>query len=246
MMIHLASRSSQSHLSTFEPGDVQPNAIDLRVDKIFEVNRDAFRISEGVKSHRGSFEMEPDKESYWRLEPGFYEIIMQGEIKLGPDEAGFVITRSTLNRNGLYITSGLYDSGYHGVMAGALHVEHGTAYIQKGTRVAQFLLWRAQSLMQYDGDYGIGKEHDAKYVHEPSVDDPSQMYYYANGKRYEFVDGELREKEEQLELGFEVVEDSNPRFHLASGAGYEEYHPDKAKEKDAAIARTKHTEGHNS
>ena len=67
MMIHLASRSSQSSLSTFEPGDVQPNAIDLRVDKIFEVNRNAFRISEGVKSHRGSFEMEPDEESYWRL-----------------------------------------------------------------------------------------------------------------------------------------------------------------------------------
>jgi len=241
-MIHLASQSSQSHLSTFEPGDVQPNAIDLRVDKIFQVNRDAFRISEGVKNHRGSFEMETDKESYWRLEPGFYEIIMQGEIKLGPDEAGFVITRSTLNRNGLYITSGLYDSGYHGVMAGALHVEHGTAYIQKGTRVAQFLLWKAESLAQYDGDYGVGKEHDNKYGTFYDKGEPG-MIYSQNGIRYEFINGELTPVEKQLELGFELVEDSNPRFHLASGAGYEEFHPKTKEAKDAALAR--HKKGQN-
>ena len=162
MMLHLASESSKSTLSKYEPGDVQPNAIDLRIESIQRIASSSFRISEDEKEHRGS---QPVKtvDDYWELEPGTYEIIMEGLIQLAEDEAGFVITRSTLNRNGLFITSGLYDSGYHGVMAGALHVNAGPAYIKKGTRVAQFLLWHAESLNQYDGSYGVGKEHDKKY-----------------------------------------------------------------------------------
>ena len=89
---------------------------------------------------------------------------MEGEITIGPNEAGFVITRSTLNRNGIFITSGLYDSGYSGVMAGALHVNVGNAAIKQGTRVGQFLLFEAESLNQYAGSYGSGSTHDAKYA----------------------------------------------------------------------------------
>ena len=107
--------------------------------------------------------MATEEDGYWRLEVGTYEIIMEGEITIGPDEAGFVITRSTLNRNGLFITSGLYDSGYSGVMAGALHVGVGVARIQRGTRVGQFLLFKAEALNQYDGNYGSGSQHDQLY-----------------------------------------------------------------------------------
>ncbi len=107
--------------------------------------------------------MKVDDEGYWYLVPGAYEIVMENIIQVGDDEAGWVITRSTLNRNGLFITSGLYDSGYHGVMAGALHVT-APARIKKGSRVGQFLLFKSQSLKKYDGDYGIGKTHDQKYI----------------------------------------------------------------------------------
>jgi len=161
-MIHLASASSTSQLSKFEDSQVQPNAIDLKVDKIFEIDKKDFAINEEQKVHRGSVEMMPDEKGDWILTPGCYEIIMEGEVEIGDDEAGWVITRSTLNRNGLFITSGLYDSGYNGVMAGALHVEVGNARIRKGTRVGQFLLFKAESLSQYDGDYGKGKG-DVRY-----------------------------------------------------------------------------------
>ena len=114
MMIHLASESSKSRLSRYEPGDVQPNAIDLRIESIQKMTSSPFRISEDVKNHRGSEPVQTDADGFWHLKPGTYEIIMQGLIELAEDEAGFVITRSTLNRNGLFITSGLYDSGYHG------------------------------------------------------------------------------------------------------------------------------------
>ena len=163
MMLHLASESSQSKLSADEPGDVDPNTIALRIEASQHMLSSPLRISEDDKTHRCSAPVPTDADGFLHLKPGTYEIIMQGLISLGEDEAGFVITRSTLNRNGLFITSGLYDSGYHGVMAGALHVIGGDAFIKKGTRVAQFLLWHAESLNQYDGSYGVGKEHDKKY-----------------------------------------------------------------------------------
>ena len=88
---------------------------------------------------------------------------MENEVSIEEGYAGFVITRSTLNRNGVFITSGLYDSGYHGVMAGCLQVRVGPMKIQRGTRVGQFLLFKAETLSLYDGSYGIGKQHDNKY-----------------------------------------------------------------------------------
>ena len=162
MMIHLASPDSKSSLSKFDADQVQPNAIDLRVDKIFQSYSQVFVISEEEKSHRESKEIIP-VDDWWRLEVGSYEIIMQGTVTLADDEAGWVITRSSLNRNGCFITSGLYDSGYSGVMAGVLHVNNGPIRIKQGTRVGQFLLFKAEALNQYDGDYGSGKQHDKKY-----------------------------------------------------------------------------------
>ena len=153
-------------LTNVQEGDSQPNAVDLRIDKIFELKDQVFEISEEKKKHRGSVEVTPTLskgEYYFHLKPGTYEILMENIVNIPEGYAGWVITRSTLNRNGLFITSGLYDSGYHGVMAGCLHVEHGPAIIQKGSRVGQFLLFEAETLSMYDGDYGIGKEHDKKY-----------------------------------------------------------------------------------
>ena len=94
---------------------------------------------------------------------GHYEVIMENKISVGGDEAGFVITRSTLNRNGVFLTSGLYDTGYEGVMAAVMHVTCGPMKIAPGTRVGQYLSFDAEALHEYDGSYGDGKAHDNKY-----------------------------------------------------------------------------------
>ena len=168
MMLHICASDNKSSLTNVKDVDIQPNAVDQRLSKIFTINTTPFVIGEDdngkeTKQHRGSLELEPDANGYFTLSPGTYEIVMKNIINVGADEAGWVITRSTLNRKGLLITSGLYDSGYNGVMAGALHVTRGDAKIRKGTRVGQFLLFKSQSLKKYDGDYGVNKEHDKKY-----------------------------------------------------------------------------------
>jgi len=162
-MKHILGPNSRSTLTAVQEGDSQPNAIDLRVDKIFKVSDGLFEVSNEHKKHRGSIEINVDLEGYFNLPTGHYEVVMENIISVGQGEAGWVITRSTLNRNGLFLTSGLYDSGYHGAMAGLLHVTIGQARIKKGTRIGQYLSFEAESLSMYDGDYGINKEHDKKY-----------------------------------------------------------------------------------
>lgn len=161
-MKHILSETNDCELTHVQEGDSQPNAVDLRISKIF-THEGIFEVSEEGKDHRKAIEMEPDKDGWFFLKNGTYEIVMENIVSVGEGYAGFVITRSTLNRNGLFITSGLYDSGYHGVMAGALHVNCGPAKIRKGTRVGQFILFEAETLSMYQGSYGLGKEHDNKY-----------------------------------------------------------------------------------
>ena len=155
---------NKSSLTAIQAGDVQPNAVDLRVGKIFTVTSNTFTIDEDQKQHRGSEPVDVDVDGYYNLGPGHYEVIMENEISVGDGEAGFVITRSTLNRNGVFLTSGLYDTGYAGVMAGVMHVNCGPMKIKPGTRIGQYLSWEAESLSSYDGDYGHGKDHDKKYT----------------------------------------------------------------------------------
>jgi len=162
-MKNIGSDYSSSELTNIEKGDIQPNAVDLRLGKVLWISSGEFIIDEDQKIHRGTVEMVVDDFGYYRLEPGHYEVVMQNKITVGYGEAGWVITRSTLNRNGVFLTSGLYDTGYSGVMAGVMHVTVGPMRIKPGTRIGQYLCFAAQAVSSYDGDYGDGKAHDVKY-----------------------------------------------------------------------------------
>ena len=69
--------------------------------------------------------------------------------------AGWLIARSTLNRNGIFITSGLYDSGFENFIGGVMHVRGGPARIEKGARIAQFIFVEAETVRLYDGEYSV-------------------------------------------------------------------------------------------
>ena len=162
-MKHIVGNNSRSSLSGWIPTDIQPNACDLRLGKVFKINKSTFVLSEEEKTHRGSVEIAPDNDGWFKLAVGTYEVVMFNTIYVGPNEAGWVITRSTLNRNGVFLTSGLYDTGYNGVMAAAMHVSCGTFKVRIGTRIGQYLSFESEALHNYNGAYGFGKEHDTKY-----------------------------------------------------------------------------------
>ena len=162
-MKHVMGPESKTTLTNVQEGDVQPNAVDLRLGKVFQIKTDRFVLSEEEKTHRGTVEILPDRHGWFYLQPGSYEVVMENVITVGDGEAGWVITRSTLNRNGVFLTSGLYDSGYHGVMAGVMHINVGPVRIRQGTRIGQYLNFNAEALHKYEGSYGIGKAHDERY-----------------------------------------------------------------------------------
>ena len=164
-MKHILGPNSKSSITGVQSGDSQPNALDVRLDKVFKIKGDLFELSNEHKKHRGTeYEIQPDPAGYFNLAPGSYEVVMENIIRVGEGEAGWVVVRSTLNRNGVFITSGIYDAGYHGIIAGVLHVTTGPARIKKGTRIGQYISFDAETLSMYDGDYGAGKAHDTKYI----------------------------------------------------------------------------------
>lgn len=164
-LTHICSNQSTSSLTNVDEDSIQPNAVDLRIDRVWEMSGQ-FEISEEHKKHRHKLEVICDKNDYYVLTPGTYEVTFAHNVTVGLDEAGFVITRSTLNRNGLFVTSGLYDSGYEGSMAACLHVEGGVAKIKKGTRIGQYVNWKAVALSKYDGDYGLDQTGKPKVMEQ--------------------------------------------------------------------------------
>ena len=159
-MKHLAY--SKTKLSNVQEQDIQPNAVDIRLDKVFRIdNESTFELSENTKVHRGSVKVEADEDGWFVLYPGQYEVVMENIISVAENEAGWVITRSTLNRNGVFLTSGLFDSGYAGQLALVLHCS-GLVRIKRGTRIGQYLCFDADTAKLYDGSYGFDKSGNPK------------------------------------------------------------------------------------
>lgn len=155
MMLHIGGTTAGSKLlSELDNKSIQPNAVDLRLKRVFALRCSTFILDEEQKVHRESIEYLP-KDGWWTLFPGAYEVTLGDTVSIADGEAGIVIPRSTLNRNGVFITSGLYDSGYTGTMAACMHVTTDIFKVKYDTRVAQFILFKAETLKLYDGSYGL-------------------------------------------------------------------------------------------
>lgn len=90
----------------------------------------------------------------WFLGPGFYETVSAVKVQIPSDKAGWVIQRSSLNRNGVMVMGSLYDSGFRGTINSTIYVFNPAGiFIEKGARIGQFVLADAEALSQYDGQY---------------------------------------------------------------------------------------------
>ncbi len=142
---------------------IQPNAIDITIDKAFTcMTKDSlgakpsfFVLSETYKLMRSSIEIDPtDTDGYLKLDSGTTDILSDFYVNIPTGIAAYLIVRSTLNRNGLFVTSGLYDSGFQGHIGFAIHNDGPTAFIAPNTRVAQIIFVKAEdSGILYSGGY---------------------------------------------------------------------------------------------
>lgn len=147
-----------------EAKQVQPNAIDFDLNALFSPTTDRPFVLDGdYKQHQRFVEQIPatqpafpDSKPAFMLEPGhYYDFSSSIHVALPAGICALLIVRSTLNRNGIFLTSGLYDSGFEGTVAGTLHNRSiNPAFITPGSMIGQIMLFRAEdSGILYAGGY---------------------------------------------------------------------------------------------
>jgi deoxycytidine triphosphate deaminase len=143
---------------------VSPNALDFTLDTVYTINSDnPFVISEKMKQMRGGLVLAaiPHEfagmiaKPYWELEANtVYDGMSDFFVEVPEGVAALLIVRSTFNRNGLFITSGLYDQKFVGNIGFALHNRSGIAFIAPGTRIGQVIFVKSEnSGIMYTGNY---------------------------------------------------------------------------------------------
>lgn len=139
---------------------ISPNAIDFTLDRLFNISYTPFHISEEGKKMRGGEEITPivpraeSSPNYWKLDADtVYDGMSNAYLNIPEGVAAMLIVRSTFNRNGIFITSGLWDSGYVGHVGFAIHNRSAEAYITPGTRVGQIIFVSSDNAGVYAGGW---------------------------------------------------------------------------------------------
>lgn len=145
---------------------VQPNAIDFTLDNIYTINHNNICTISEQKSERQmrggdplavSSMTEDGREWYTLSAHESYDCLSNVYVDLPEGVACKLIIRSTFNRNGFFLTSGLYDSGYQGHIGFVLHNRSGLAHIQRHVRVGQIEFYASDSAGRYSGGWNHGQ-----------------------------------------------------------------------------------------
>lgn len=138
---------------------VQPNATDFTLDKVSTI-KGASYISEDRKIMRNIQELKPllinsaAGTEYWSLEAGqVYDGLSDIYVTVPPGIAAVLYTRSTFVRNGVFLMSGLYDSGFQGNIGFTICTVGGAIDIGVGTRIGQIGFLPADNAGLYAGGY---------------------------------------------------------------------------------------------
>ena len=70
-MKHILGPNSRSTLTNVQEEDSQPNAVDLRLEKVFKILPTVFELSDSHKKLRETAEIIPDQDGYFNLEITF-------------------------------------------------------------------------------------------------------------------------------------------------------------------------------
>ena len=153
MFIHPVNASTE--VTNIDDTMIQPNTVDLRVDKVFKIGRGPMHMDEDKKEHRKSIEQKVDENGNFVLDQGAcYEIQSKQHVEIAEGEIAILLGRSTFNRNGVLIISSIYDSGFKDYAGATLYNIGGETTVKPNTRFAHLAIAKAESLHKYDGDYG--------------------------------------------------------------------------------------------
>ncbi len=167
MFINPKKAIREGWLKGVPEADIQPNAVDIAVETLWEIDVDSkFYLWHNDKNHRTREELKPTQlgteshayQDMWKFKKGkVYDFMSPAYVEMPKGVVGWLVTRSTLNRNGVFVLSGLYDSGYKGHINGILYNKCGESWVQPGSRVAQFIMAASDSEGLYTGSYNVNE-----------------------------------------------------------------------------------------
>lgn len=147
--------SAKTTITNAEGKAVQMNAVEVVVDKVFQLEG-MLEISETMRNSAKQIEIpwiKDDHGEYVMLQGNrSYPFDSTSYVEVAEGECGILIGRSTFNRNGAWIVSGLYDSGFKNTVGAVIHTTN-PIKLYRGTRIAQFLICDAETYSTYNGIY---------------------------------------------------------------------------------------------
>lgn len=140
---------------------IQPNAIDFTLDELLLVNSDDVAY---ISNNKKLVKMKqllpvaihhPASNIHWHLEGmKVYDGTSKMYVKV---PAGYacvpMFTRSTFTRNGTFLMSGLYDSGFEGHIGFTIYTNGGPIDIEVGTKIGQIGFVKSENAHMYAGGY---------------------------------------------------------------------------------------------
>jgi dUTP pyrophosphatase len=136
---------------------LQPNGIDLRVDRIQRLTSPGLLgAAPNLREPAAREDVQPDADGWWDLHHGGYVIGYAETVNLPVDLMALARPRSTLLRSGVALQSAVWDAGYSGRGEGLLSVLNQRGYrLQRGAAVIQLVFLRLSSATAegYKGKY---------------------------------------------------------------------------------------------
>lgn len=131
---------------------LQPNSIDLTVKEIRLIIDGGILYKDAKPAIYLSNKLE-DYNERWKLEKNqAYDIVFNEYVKIPKGMVGFINCRSSLNRIGAFITTGLYDSGFDNYIGAVLRTDCKIS-IEKNARIATIFFVKAEEAKLYAGQY---------------------------------------------------------------------------------------------
>lgn len=155
---------------------VQPNALDFSIDKLFSISTNEFIISTNpetqkeLKQMRGGSEINSivdrrtNVQFFHLAERTSYDMLSDVYVNIPEGVAALLFGRSTFIRNGIFLTAGIFDSGYAGHIGNVIHNMSGPAKIEKGTRIGQIAFISSETAKMYAGHYNHKLGTNAPHV----------------------------------------------------------------------------------
>jgi deoxycytidine triphosphate deaminase len=153
---------SKNHVTNIDEKSIQPNAVDIRCSRLLEIKPDkTLLISEsGPKEFSNRWVVpvvlnSPDGIQWWTINKhSSYEFETEHEVTIPEGMAGWLVIRSTLSRNGIIMSGGVFDSGFSGLVGGTIHnLTSGNIRLEKNCRIGQFIMVNSETSHLYDGHY---------------------------------------------------------------------------------------------